>query len=309
MSATSIGLPKLKIAFEAAARQTINRSKKGYAAVFVRDAKAQGLHRLSSDTMIPSELGEANRSYIKTAFVGSDRGQPSLVYLVVIPTGTEDTSALEGGLKLLESVSVDYLAAPADATEGELTALNQWVADQRAKYRTVKLVRPFGSKGSDSMGVIELDETGMADANGAVTAGTACGRLAGLLAGIPMGMSATYAPLPELTAVTPRTEAEQTKAIDEGKLVLIHDGQKAKIAQGGEQPDHHPCGGQRGLAEDQDRGGDGPDLLFPADYGAGQLGGPVPQHLRQQAAAGGLYSGIPPRAGAGRGAESRGELL
>ena len=182
MSATSIGLPKLKIAFEAAARQTINRSKKGYAAVFVRDAKAQGLHRLSSDTMIPSELGEANRSYIKTAFVGSDRGQPSLVYLVVIPTGTEDTSALEGGLKLLESASVDYLAAPADATEGELTALNQWVADQRARYRTVKLVRPFGSKGSDSMGVIELDETGMADANGAVTAGTACGRLAGLLA-------------------------------------------------------------------------------------------------------------------------------
>ena len=77
MSATSIGLPKLKIAFEAAARQTINRSKKGYAAVFVRDAKAQGLHRLSSDTMIPSELGEANRSYIKTAFVGSDRESPA----------------------------------------------------------------------------------------------------------------------------------------------------------------------------------------------------------------------------------------
>ena len=243
MSGTSIGLPKLKIAFEAAARQTINRSKKGYAAVFVRDAKAQGLHRLSSDTMIPSELGEANRSYIKTAFVGSDRGQPSLVYLVVIPTGTEDTSALEGGLKLLESVSVDYLAAPADATEGELTTLNQWVAGQRARYRTVKLVQPFGSKGSDSMGVIELDESGMTDAAGAVTAGTACGRLAGVLAGIPMGMSATYAPLPELTAVTVRTEEEQTQAIDGGKLILIHDGQKAKIARGVNSLTTIPTGG------------------------------------------------------------------
>lgn len=82
------------------------------------------------------------------------------------------------------------------------------------------------------MGVIELDETGMADANGAVTAGTACGRLAGLLAGIPMGMSATYAPLPELTAVTPRTEAEQTKAIDEGKVVLIHDGRRPRLPGG-----------------------------------------------------------------------------
>ena len=45
---TSIGLPKLQIAFEAAAQQTINRSKKGYEAMIVRDAQAQGVHQLSS---------------------------------------------------------------------------------------------------------------------------------------------------------------------------------------------------------------------------------------------------------------------
>ena len=66
------------------------------------------------------------------------------------------------------------------------------------------------------MGVIELDETGMADANGAVTAGTACGRLAGLLAGIPMGMSATYAPLPELTAVTPGQRRSRPRPLTKG---------------------------------------------------------------------------------------------
>ena len=126
------------------------------------------------------------------------------MYLVVIPTGTEDTSALEGGLKLLESVSVDYLAAPRRRHRGELTALNQWVADQRARYRTVKLVRPFGSKGSDSMGVIELDESGMADADGAVTAGDRL-RPSGRAAGRdPHGdVRHLRAPLPELTAVTP----------------------------------------------------------------------------------------------------------
>ena len=122
MSATSIGLPKLKIAFEKAAQATANRAKKGYVGMIVRDAKAQGLHKLVSDTMIPTELGVDNQALVKLAFEGSDRGTPSLVYLVVIATGTEDTTALEGGLKLLESVSVDYLAGPADVTEDELLA-------------------------------------------------------------------------------------------------------------------------------------------------------------------------------------------
>ena len=35
--------------------------------------------------------------------------------------------------------------------------------------------------------------------------------------------------LPELTAVTARSETEQTTAINAGKLILLHDGQKAKI--------------------------------------------------------------------------------
>ena len=200
MSATSIGLPKLKIAFEKAAQATANRAQKGYVGMIVRDAKAQGLHKLVSDTMIPTELGVDNQALVKLAFEGSDRGTPSLVYLVVIATGTEDTTALEGGLKLLESVSVDYLAGPADVTEDELEVLNEWVKAQRAAYRTVKLVRPFQTTGSDDMGIIEVDETGMKDASGSLTAAKYCARFAGIFAGIPMGMSATYAALPELTA-------------------------------------------------------------------------------------------------------------
>jgi len=232
----SIGLPKLKIAFEAAARAVANRAKKGYVGLIVRDEKAQGLHKLSSDTMIPAELGETNKTHIKTAFEGSDRGRPSLVYLVVIPPAEAEAepsaAALEGGLKLLESVSVDYLAGPPDVTDGELAVLDTWVKAQRAVYRPVKLVRPFTGEGSDDMGIIQLAETGLKVMGTAVTPASFCARLAGILAGIPMSMSATYVPLPEVTAVTERSEAEQTAAIDEGKLILIHDGQKAKIARG-----------------------------------------------------------------------------
>lgn len=230
--ATTIGLPTLKIAFEKAAEQVANRSKKGYVALFVRDAQEQGVHALSSEALIPPDLGEANKEYVRQCFTGSDRGGPSLVYLVVIATGTEDTTALEAGLKSIEQYSIDYLAGPPDVTDEELAKLVEWVKAQRAAYRTVKLVKPWKTAGSDDMGIIELDESGMTDKDGAVTAAEYCGRIAGILAGIPMGMSCAYAALPELTAVTARTTEEQIEAINNGKLILIHDGIQAKIARG-----------------------------------------------------------------------------
>lgn len=117
-------------------------------------------------------------------------------------------------------------------TDEELAKLVEWVKAQRAAYRTVKLVKPWKTAGSDDMGIIELDESGMTDKDGAVTAAEYCGRIAGILAGIPMGMSCAYAALPELTAVTARTTEEQIEAINNGKLILIHDGIQAKIARG-----------------------------------------------------------------------------
>lgn len=274
MSVEAIGLPKLKIAFEAAAEETASRAKKGYVGLIVRDTEAQGLHRLSSESMIPARLGEENKAHIRTAFTGSGRGRPSLVYLAVIPPahweepgkdgiagdgevremleevfsdapggaenpgggdapeGEADTAALEGGLRLLEAVSLDYLAPPPDVTEQELEVLNAWVKAQRSAYRTVKLVRPLTGEGSGDMGIIDLDEPELEVMGRPASPAAFCARLAGVLAGIPMSMSATYAALPEVTAVTHRTEAEQEQAIDAGRLILIHDGQKAKIARG-----------------------------------------------------------------------------
>ena len=228
--ATNNGLPTLNIAFEKAAEQVANRAKKGYVALMVRDENDQGVHLMSSEALIPSELGEDNKKHVKTAFIGSDRGAPSLVILAVIAPGTDDTTALEGGLKSLEQYSIDYLAGPPDVTDQELTVLTDWVVAQRKLYRTVKLVRPWKTAGSDNMGIIELDETGMKDKDGAVTAAEYCARFAGILAGTPMGMSATYAVLPELTAVTERSREEQIEAINNGKLILLHDGIQAKIA-------------------------------------------------------------------------------
>lgn len=228
--ATKYGLPTLTITFQRAAEDTTSQLRSGVVGVIVRDAAVNGIYQLISPTLIPSELGADNIAHIKGAFEGSDRGQPGKVVLLVIATGTEDTSNLEAGLPLLEGVAVDYLAGPPDVTEDELTVLTDWVKAQRKAYKPVKLVRPYRSAGSDDMGIIEVDETDMKDKDGAVTAAEFCARLAGILAGIPVSMSATNVAIPELASVTKRTKEEQEEAIKAGKLILIHDGIQAKIA-------------------------------------------------------------------------------
>ena len=232
--ATTIGLPSLTITFQRAAQAAANRSKKGYVGVFVRDAEAQGVHQLTSAALIPSELGADNQAYLARAFTGTDRGQPSKVVAVVIAPGTEDTTALEAGLKLIENQSLDYIAPPPDVTAAEKTLLGTWVKERRKAYFTEKLVEANPATPPDDMGIIAFTETDDAIAAGETTytAAEYASRIAGVLAGIPMGMSCTYAPLEELTAVTPRSETEQKTAVNGGNLILIHDGLVAKIARG-----------------------------------------------------------------------------
>ncbi|WP_417044766.1 phage tail sheath C-terminal domain-containing protein [Dysosmobacter sp.] len=229
---TNIGLPSLTIAFQKAAQATANRSKKGFVGLFVRDTQEQGVHQLTSAALIPTKLGVDNQNYIKRAFAGTDRGVPSKVVAVVIAPGTEDTTALEDGLKLIENQTLDYIAPPPDVTEDEKAVLETWVKGRREKYFTEKLVEPNPATPPDHMGIISFTETDDALAEGTTTYAAAeySSRIAGVLAGTPQSMSATNAALEELTAVTPRSEAEQIAAINAGNLILIHDGQVAKIA-------------------------------------------------------------------------------
>ncbi|WP_251447068.1 phage tail sheath C-terminal domain-containing protein [Vermiculatibacterium agrestimuris] len=223
-------LPSLVLQFESAARAVTNRNKRGYVGLVIRDAKEQGVHVLTNWAQIPVELGQENKAYIQRAFQGSDRGTPGLVRVVVVDP--EETGAVAGGLKELESQGMDYVALPPDATSAEVTSAVTWVKARRAKHYTEKLVAANADPAPDDMGVINFCETGVTVGSKVYTAGEYASRIAGILAGVPAGMSATYAPLSEVTGVTVRTETEQNAAIAAGKLILLHDGLKAKIARG-----------------------------------------------------------------------------
>ena len=59
-----------------------------------------------------------------------------------------------------------------------------------------------------------------------------CSRIAGYIAGTPFTQSITYGTLNDLSDCNRLTIAEQDAAVDGGKLVLMHDGEKVKIVRG-----------------------------------------------------------------------------
>mgnify|MGYP005759726045 CR=1 FL=1 len=241
---TSNGLPTLTITFQKAAQTVANRSKKGFVGVFVRDSEAQGVHQITSVALIPSALSVDNQAYLQRAFEGSSRGGPSKVVAIVIAPGTENTTALEAGLALLAGQTLDYLAPPPDLTEAEEQVLVDWVKERRSNYFTEKLVLANAVTPPDEKGIINFVETELDTAKDSFTAGEYTSRIAGILAGLPQSMSGTYAQLPELTAVTTRTKQEQIEAINAGKLILMHDGQVAKIARAVNSLTTIPTGGK-----------------------------------------------------------------
>lgn len=222
-----MGLPSVIIAFQTTAAAAVARSKKGTVALIVKDAKANGAHSLTAASQIPKELGEANRKYVARAFTGYVT-PPRRVLLYVLPA---EAAELTEGLDWLATQVFDYLAGPPDLEAAQATAIASWIKSRRANEDAVcKAVLPDCA--ADSEAVVNLTTQDI-QAEGAVyTPAEYCSRIAGLLAGTPMTISCTFAPMPEVSDVKRLTREAMDAAIDAGQFILIHDGLKVKAAQG-----------------------------------------------------------------------------
>lgn len=218
-----MGLPSIDISFKTAAYAAITMGDKGYLGLIVRDTKAAGNHKLARAAQIPDTLSAANKAYIQRAFIGYVN-PPKAVYLFV--TSADDTN-LTAALAYFATQEVDYLCGPPDMTEAEAAALLQWVKDRRAQHSHVKCVLPNVKADYDP--AINFTATGMTDGKTIFTTAEYCSRIAGIIAGTPWTMSATYAPLAELTDVDRMDKEDADAAIDAGELILIHDGRQVKI--------------------------------------------------------------------------------
>lgn len=217
-----LGMPTLTITIKKAAETVATRLKNGVAAVIVRDAGVTaGLYVLGAEEDLPTGLGAAVEAYVRRAFLGGEN-RPQKVLLVVI--GAEDDLVTKGCAALATS-DFDYLAAPSDVEEAEMTALVTWLDGVREKYCIGKAVLP--DHAADNMAVIDFSASGIVSGGETFTGADYCSRIAGLLAGTDISDSATSAPLEEVTAVD--EVADYDAAVAAGKLILYHDGRKVRL--------------------------------------------------------------------------------
>ena len=248
--AEKLTMPTLTILFQQRAQTTIARSRKGVAALIVRDALTAGeAWSLTSTGQIPEKLGKVNQDAIRRVFKGEvNPPRKVLVYCL----GEEDTMEsgtgvqAEGGestpeeprpgsgaaaLRWLGTQRFDYLAGPADLSEAEAAVIQEWIIQKREDDHVIfKAVLPGCA--ADSEGVVNFTASGIQVGGDVFDAAAYCGRVAGLIAGTPMKQAVTYAALPEVEDIRRLSALEEDEAVGRGELILTHDGEKVKLGRG-----------------------------------------------------------------------------
>lgn len=221
-----MGLPNINIAFSTQAASAIARSQKGIVALIVRDTTENGAHVLTSSTQIPKGLSAENKAYIERAFIGYVN-PPRKVIVYVLPMEADD---LTEALNYLATQKFDYLAGPPDISTDECTEIVNWIKAQREIGFTPKAVLP--NTAADSEAIINFTTNGIKVGDKEYSAAEYCSRIAGLIAGTPMTISCTYAPLTEVSDVERLTKDEMDNAIDSGQFIIFFDGEKVKVGRG-----------------------------------------------------------------------------
>lgn len=222
-----MGLPDINILFKSTASTAVQRSERGIVALILKDTVENGFHALTDITDIPATLSDSNKEQIQLAMKGGVT-VPKKVVVYVLPSAALDyTEALD----YLETVKFDYLAIPGVQT-GEITTIVTYIKQLRDnKDIKGKVVLPHADS-ADHEGIINFATDDIEVGETTYTAAQYCARIAGLIAGTPLTQSVTYAVLPEVDDVPHLTKDEFDTAIDAGKLILMNDGEKVKIARG-----------------------------------------------------------------------------
>lgn len=221
-----MGLPSIIVTFKTLAASAIKRSQKGTLLVILRDTNAVGKTGLTSVTQIPDSLSTSNQEYLERAFVGYQT--PPKRVIVYTLSASED---INDALDFAATQDFDYLVPPPDVTAEEATTIATWISSQRnTEDMTYKAILP--NKAADNEGVVNFVASNIRVGTTTYTAAQYLSRIGGIIVGTPMAISCTYAPLAEVNDIDRLTKADADDAVDAGKLILIHDGEKVKIGRG-----------------------------------------------------------------------------
>lgn len=223
-----LGLPNINITFAQQAQSTVEDTLQGTVAIIVKDATASdtGSFELTTEEDIPATLSEVNQAYIKRAFVGYVN-KPRKVLLYVLD---DEAANLQTALAYLERVEFDYLVGPVDCDSTEAAEIETWIKARWADGFYPRAVLP--NKASDFEGIVNFATDDIVVEDETLDTAAYCSRIAGLICGTPLDISCTCAPLTEVTDVARLSKSEMDTAINAGKFIIYHDGQKVKVGRG-----------------------------------------------------------------------------
>lgn len=244
-----MGAPSIDISFIEKGISAIKRGERGIVMLWVKDtlpAPAINPATVVTESDIPAGLSDTTVEQVKLAMIGyTNAPKKVLVYCMGIAEDAE-TAAVDTGYKkamtAAETIRFDYLTIPTVETDGKGEDIASWVKTMRGtKKKKIKAVLP--NVAADNEGIINFTTeksiktetvTGKDGAKTTVdtiyTAEQYCARIAGLIAGTPMTIACTYAPLPELSDCTRLTDNDTP--IDKGEFIIFYDGEKVKVVRG-----------------------------------------------------------------------------
>lgn len=239
---SDIKAPEINISFIERAKSAIERGDRGIVLLGVKDTFVIPMGNpitVTSPGDIPSNITDTTKEQIKLALIGYQT-TPIKVLVYGMGAGEEETNideAYTAAMKAWETIKFDYLAIPTVSTDGKTQEIATWIKAMRAKKKRVKAVLPHTS--ADNEGIINytIDKNVYAEditqKDGSIERVTTeysceqyCGRVAGLIAGTPLQISATYAPLAELDDCTRLDDIDTP--VTKGEFIIFHDGEKIK---------------------------------------------------------------------------------
>ena len=218
--------PSVTVAFLEQAASAIERGDRGVIAMLVVDATAglESDYTIYDITGIPDGLTAANKTAVKLALKGYVNA-PQKILLHVIASADD----YDDGLAALATMKWNYLVCPTAESDGVTNDIISWISAQRTAGMTYKAVLPNAA--GDNPGIINVASYATLDGAQIAAQVVAC-RVAGIIAGCPLSMSVTYAPVTDFDDCQRLTPSELDTAVGAGKLVLMWDGEKVKICRG-----------------------------------------------------------------------------
>lgn len=176
---------------------------------------------------IPEKLSEDNKDYIIKCLLGYVTA-PYRVKVYLQAKGKTGADKWQDSLKKIATERWDYLAIPT-IEEEQLETVGTWIKTNREnKFKKVKAVLP-GYNG-DYEGIINFSNKNIKTATKVYTPAEYTARIAGLIAGTPMTISATYAPLSEVIDCDKYDLDENDEKVNKGEFFIWYDGTKYKMS-------------------------------------------------------------------------------